>query len=68
MTDHIPADPHWQRALDWILREHEASLDDAAHVELAAWLKADPAHLKAYREASRVWLIAGLVPPQSGQL
>lgn len=68
MTDTTNADPHWQCALDWIQREHEAPLDDAAHAELTAWLKADPAHLTAYQEASRVWLIAGLVPPQSGQL
>ena len=53
----------WNTAWDWVLREHEQALDDAARAELVAWLKADPAHLENYQEAHRVWLAAALVPP-----
>ena len=53
----------WDTAWDWVLREHEQALDEVARAELVAWLKADPAHLKNYQEAHRVWLGTALVPP-----
>jgi len=56
------ANPAWDAAWDWVIREHEQSLDPAAHAELIAWLKADPTHLEMYDRAHRVWLAAGLVP------
>jgi transmembrane sensor len=56
-------DPVWQAAWHWVLREHEGRLDDAQRAERLAWLNADPAHRKAYDEAARLWLLAGLVPP-----
>lgn len=68
MTININGDQHWQTALDWIQREHENALDESAQAELAAWLKASPDHLKAYEEARRVWLAAGLVPPAGGSI
>ncbi len=53
--------------MDWVLRLHESELETGAPVappaELAAWLQADPAHRAAFDEASRVWLLTGMVPP-----
>jgi ferric-dicitrate binding protein FerR (iron transport regulator) len=53
----------WNAAWEWVIREHEQQLDAAARAQLIAWLKADPAHLAHYEEASRIWLAAALVPP-----
>lgn len=60
-------DLQWNAAWEWVIREHEQPLDDAARAELVAWLKADPAHLKNYEEAHRVWLAAALVPPPASE-
>jgi ferric-dicitrate binding protein FerR (iron transport regulator) len=59
-------DPTWQTAWNWVLREHERPLNAAEQSELVQWLKADPAHYKNYEEASRIWLLSALVPPESG--
>lgn len=57
-------DPAWDRAWSWVLRQHERETFDAtAQAELAQWLQADPAHRQAYDKASRLWLLAGFVPP-----
>jgi len=57
-------DPIWDIAWSWVTRQHERqSFDAAAEAELAHWLAADPAHRHAYDKASRLWLMAGLVPP-----
>lgn len=56
-------DPLWNTAWEWVIREHDQQLDEAARNELIAWLKADPAHLKNYEEAQHIWLLAALVPP-----
>lgn len=61
MTNPRNNDPVWQAALDWVLRAQ--LLDAETAPALAAWLERDPAHRKAYEEASRVWLLTGLVPP-----
>lgn len=63
MTNSRENDPVWQAALDWVLRAHKQPLDANSASALAAWLAQDPAHRKAYEEASRVWLLTGLVPP-----
>lgn len=54
----------WHDAVEWVIREH-GTLDAADRKELTDWLKRDPAHRAAYEEASRIWLITGLVPPSS---
>lgn len=63
-------DKHWQAAMDWVLRLHDNELQgavpEALQAELATWLRADPGHRPAFEEASRVWLITGMVPPQAG--
>jgi len=56
-------DAVWNTAWEWVVREHEQPLDDAARDELAAWIAADPAHRRAYMEAARRWLAAALIPP-----
>lgn len=68
-----PADKHWQTAMDWLLRQHESDLaagqegtPAAQPAGLAEWLAADPAHRAAFAEASRVWLLSGMVPPSAG--
>jgi transmembrane sensor len=63
MTSSEHTDPTWQVAWSWVQREHEQPLDASALAERALWLKSDPAHRQAYDEASRLWLLAGLVPP-----
>lgn len=57
----------WNTAWEWVIREHEQPLDDAARAELVTWLKADPAHLKHYEEAHRVWLATALLPPPTSE-
>ncbi|QGZ38136.1 FecR/PupR family sigma factor regulator [Pseudoduganella flava] len=56
-------DRAWQQALDWLLRAQEQPLDTTGSAALAAWLAEHPSHRAAYDEASRVWLLTGLVPP-----
>jgi transmembrane sensor len=57
-------DPTWDTAWTWVQRQHETpELDAHALAELARWLAADPRHRVAYEEASKLWLLAGLVPP-----
>ncbi len=67
MTNPRDNDPVWQAALDWVLRAHAQPLDATTASSLSAWLERDPAHRKAYEEASRVWLLTGLVPPAEEQ-
>lgn len=56
-------DRPWNAAWEWVVREHEQRpLGEAAHAELVAWLNADPANLKSYRHARRIWLAVVLVP------
>lgn len=52
----------WKLAVDWVMREHEEALDDAAREALRRWLAEAPAHRQAYEQARTLWLIAGLVP------
>lgn len=57
-------DPVWDAAWSWVMRQHEReSFDAGAEAELARWLAADRLHRQAYDKASRLWLMAGLVPP-----
>lgn len=59
-------DPVWDTAWAWVLRHHdEKYLNEDTTRELAQWLAADPGHLKAYEEASHLWLLSGLVPPMN---
>lgn len=58
------ADPVWEAAWAWVMRQHEReSFDASAQAELARWLQAHPSHRQAYDQASRLWLLTGLVPP-----
>lgn len=51
-------------AWSWVLRQHDqGSLDEAEERELACWLCSDDAHRRAFEEANRLWLAAGLLPP-----
>ncbi len=52
----------WDKAWEWVIREHEQPLDPVVRTERVAWLKADPAHLTHYEEANQIWLAAALVP------
>jgi ferric-dicitrate binding protein FerR (iron transport regulator) len=52
-----------QAAWDWVMKAHEQPLSDAEHEALARWLEADPRHRNAHAQASRLWLLSGLVPP-----
>ncbi len=63
MTASHHNDVVWNTAWEWVVREHEQPLDDAAREQLVAWLDANPAHRKAYEEAAQRWLLAGLIPP-----
>ncbi|MGC4060243.1 MAG: DUF4880 domain-containing protein [Aquabacterium sp.] len=53
----------WRDAWAWVMREHERALDDDGRLAMQAWLGERPAHRQAYEQASRLWLLAGLVPP-----
>lgn len=62
MTDSVYGDAVWQRAVDWLIQEHEDTFDDAARKALLLWLAEAPAHRRAYEDARRLWLLTGLVP------
>lgn len=54
----------WDAAWQWVLRQHDEGFEDPQfNAALHDWLRADPAHGRAYDQASRIWAIAGLVPP-----
>lgn len=61
-SKHQDQDQVWHTAVEWVIREHE-SLSPAEREELIGWLNMNPTHKKAYDEASRLWLLTGLVPP-----
>ena len=57
-------DAVWETAWTWVQRQHEnPSLPEPQKAELIRWLAADPRHRAVYEEASKLWLLAGLVPP-----
>ena len=61
-SENQDSDQVWHAAVEWVIREHE-SLSPTEREELIGWLNMNPAHRKAYDEASRLWLLTGLVPP-----
>lgn len=63
-TERDRHDPIWEAAWAWVVRHHEEKYaDEATAHALARWLAEDPRHREAYQKASRLWLMAGLVPP-----
>ena len=46
----------WNTAVEWVMREQKL-LTPVELTDMTAWLKADPAHLAAYEEASYVWML-----------
>ncbi|CAM3707579.1 FecR/PupR family sigma factor regulator [Paracidovorax anthurii] len=63
-----PGDLVWEQAWAWVrqqyaLMETGAAPEEVAPRQLIQWLKADPRHREAYEQASRLWLAAGLLPP-----
>lgn len=62
MTNSQYSEAAWNRAVAWIMLEHESPLDDAACAALRHWLSESPAHQKAYQQARTLWLITGLIP------
>lgn len=62
MTETERLDAAWKQAVDWLMREHDECLDDAARDALYRWLAEEPTHRQAYKQARDVWLITGLVP------
>lgn len=55
-------DAVWQVALDWLMREHEESLNDADREALHAWLAASSQHRRVFHEAEQLWLLMGMIP------
>jgi transmembrane sensor len=54
----------WDTAWAWVQRQHETpDLAEPLKAELVRWLAADPRHRTVYEEASKLWLLSGLVPP-----
>lgn len=53
----------WERALDFLLRVHEAPNDCEVRAKLSAWLAENEDHAKAYRRAQYVWDLAGAWRP-----
>jgi ferric-dicitrate binding protein FerR (iron transport regulator) len=52
----------WRTAVEWVMRKHESPLNVVAEKELTDWLAKDCSHRAAYEEATRLWLLTGLVP------
>lgn len=57
-------DPVWNAAWEWVQQQNGAEAFDASpDSPFARWLRASPAHLPAYRKASRLLAAAGMIPP-----
>lgn len=67
MTETERGDVVWKQALDWVMREHEEPLDDAACAVLRDWLAEAPIHRQAYDQARTLWLVTGMVPTAEEQ-
>lgn len=67
MTDNERHDPVWDRALDWIMREHDESFDESEREALHRWLAESPTHQNTYEEARVLWLATGLIPSSDEQ-
>ncbi len=61
-----PTDPVWELAWEWVVREHEESLDEGRRQQLMTWLQADIKHRAAYEDACEIWLAAALIPRVDG--
>lgn len=48
-----------EAAEDWFVRQASGALAPAEQERFAAWLAADPAHARAYREVERLWADLG---------
>jgi len=57
----VPTDPH-DAAAYWFAREHGGLMSAAERETFDAWLRADAAHIQAYREMRAVWQVAQAVP------
>jgi transmembrane sensor len=69
VTAQRPNEEIWERALDFLLRVHDAPDDPAALAERDAWLAESEEHARAYRRAEQVWRLAGaLRPPQQADV
>ena len=62
------ADPVWDEAVTWLLRQQAAPDDAAVAAGLAQWIAASEAHARAYERAARVWRLAGELPPAHADL
>lgn len=62
MTEIECGDVLWRQALDWVMREHQEPLDEAACTALHDWLAQAPAHRRAYDQVCALWLATGLIP------
>ncbi|MBL0729243.1 DUF4880 domain-containing protein [Piscinibacter sp. HJYY11] len=54
-------------ALRWRMAVHDAPQDPQVRAGLAAWLALSPAHLAAYDEACRLWMLTGLLAPAANE-
>lgn len=56
-------------ALEWFVRLRDPALSDGERAAFEAWLRADPRHAEAYREAEELWVALDQLeaPPQPAQ-
>jgi transmembrane sensor len=63
VTAQPPKQEIWERALDFLLRLHEAPDDRALMAERDAWLAESEDHARAYRRAENAWRLTGALRP-----
>lgn len=51
------------QAIDWVIRLHAGNADDGERRLAAEWCNRSAAHLRAFRDAERLWLEMGQVLP-----
>src|SRR5262245_59325428 len=56
-------DPLIEEALRWLVVLRDKAASDADRAAFAAWLREDPRHEAAWRQAQRVWMRVGKIGP-----
>ncbi|MGE8944360.1 FecR family protein [Leptospira interrogans] len=63
-NDHQPTSSALEAAVDWLIRQQAAALDETARQEFEAWLAQSDRHRDAWAQAQRTWQAVGHTSPR----